>query len=94
MLADSVKALVLPVTPEQAHQAAQTRQQRREQQQSQSHCHPAAESPTQAHLARRSRPRGHDDQLGWQGSACRGGQAKAVSGRSNRASSGTVWVRR
>ena len=42
---------------------AHTRRQRREAQTAEPHRQPAAESPTQAHVARRSRPRAHPDLL-------------------------------
>ena len=48
---------------EAAQRGAQTRRQRREQQQSEAQPQPAAETPTQAHVARRSRPRAHGDML-------------------------------
>ena len=48
---------------EAAQRGAETRRQRRGQQQAEAHPQPAAESPTQAHVARRSRPRAHADML-------------------------------
>ena len=48
---------------EAAQRGAQTRRQRREQQQGETHTQPATESPTQAHVARRSRQRAHGDML-------------------------------
>ena len=48
---------------EAAQRGAQTRRQRRAQQEAEAQPRPAAESPTQAHVARRSRPRVHDDML-------------------------------
>jgi len=48
---------------EAAQRGAQTRRQRREQQQAEAQPQPATESPTQAHTARRLRPRVHDDML-------------------------------
>ena len=46
-----------------AQVAAGTRRQRRQQQQAEAQTQPAAESPTQAHTTRRSRPRVHGDML-------------------------------
>ena len=46
-----------------AQRGAQTRRQRREQQQGEGQPQPAAESPTQAHVGRRSRPRAHTDMV-------------------------------
>jgi len=48
---------------EAAQRGAETRRQRRAAQQGEAHPQPAAESPTQAHVARRSRPRQHGDML-------------------------------
>jgi hypothetical protein len=48
---------------EAAQRGAETRRQRRAAQQGEAHPQPAAESPTQAHVARRSRPRAHGDML-------------------------------
>ena len=48
---------------EAAQRGAQTRRQHRGQQQAEVHPQPAAESPTQAHTTRRSRPRVHGDML-------------------------------
>ena len=48
---------------EAAQRGAQTRRQRREQQQAEAQPQPAAERPTQAPTARRSRPRQHGDML-------------------------------
>ena len=48
---------------EAAQRGAQTRRQRRAAQQGEAQPQPAAESPTQAHVARRSRPRAHGDML-------------------------------
>jgi len=46
-----------------AQRGAQTRRQRRKAQAAEPHPQPAAESPTQGHVARRSRPRAHPDLL-------------------------------
>ena len=46
-----------------AQRGAQTRRQRREQQQGEAQAQPAAERPTQAHVARHSRPRAHTDMV-------------------------------
>ncbi|MFB3882706.1 MAG: hypothetical protein ACE149_15675 [Armatimonadota bacterium] len=46
---------------EAAQRGAQTRRQRRQQQQAEAQPQPATENPTQAHVARRSRPRAHGD---------------------------------
>ncbi len=46
-----------------AQVAAGTRRQRRAQRESEAQSQPAAESPTQAHTARRSRPRMHGEML-------------------------------
>ena len=48
---------------EAAQRGAETRRQRRATQQGEAHPQPAAESPTLAHVARRSRPRAHGDML-------------------------------
>ena len=48
---------------EAAQRGAQTRRQRRAQQQAEGQSHPAAERPTQALVARRSRQRVHAHQL-------------------------------
>jgi len=61
MLARSVKEFLLPVAWEQAQEAACMRRQCREQRQGERHRQTAAERPTRAHVARRSRPRAHGD---------------------------------
>jgi len=48
---------------EAAQRGAQTRRQRRQQQPAEAQPHPAGETPTQAHVARRLRPRAHGDML-------------------------------
>jgi len=48
---------------EAAQRGAETRRQRRAAQQGEAQPQPATESPTQAHVARRSRPRAHGDML-------------------------------
>jgi hypothetical protein len=50
--------------------AAHTRRQRREQQPGEGQPQPAAESPTRAHVARRSRQRGHGDRWRWRSEGC------------------------
>jgi hypothetical protein len=55
---------------EAAQRGAETRRQRREQQQAEAQPQPPAESPTQAHVARRSRPRVHGDMGAPRGVRC------------------------
>jgi hypothetical protein len=50
-------------TPARAEHVVQARRQRHEQQQAEGRPQPAAESPTRAHVTRRSRPRAHADML-------------------------------
>jgi len=54
---------MLAERPQPVWAAAHTRRQRRERQWAADNGQPAAESPTQAHVARRSRPRVHPDML-------------------------------